>query len=217
MLKFFNTQWDELPITVLDVETTGKTPGLDRTVQVGVVRFERREVVGTVWSYINPGVPIPAEVTAIHGVTDKLVIGAPELEEYFTRPDVRRLVSDAQPCAYNAGFDQRFLPPLEGIDWDWPWIDPLVLVRKVDKWAPGKGRHKLQAACDRLGVALTEAHSAEADARAAGQLFYKLGRANFPKPYTMGRLLIWQRRQEAEQWGEHMTWRSTLPPMEEES
>lgn len=215
MLKFFNTQWDELPITVLDVETTGKTPGLDRTVQVGVVRFERREVVGSVWSYINPGVPIPSEVTAIHGVTDEHVAGAPDLAEYFTRPEVTRLISDAQPCAYNAGFDQRFLPPLDGIDWDWPWIDPLVLVRKVDRYVSGKGQKKLGPACTRYGVELTKAHDAAADAKAAGELLFKLGGEQFPKVYTLGELLTWQVKQQACEWARHMSWKSTLPPLKD--
>lgn len=37
MLKLFNTQWDEVPIVVVDTETTGKRPGLDRTVSFGFV------------------------------------------------------------------------------------------------------------------------------------------------------------------------------------
>lgn len=40
MLKYFNQQWDTVPVCVIDTETTGVQPGRDRTVQVGVVRFE---------------------------------------------------------------------------------------------------------------------------------------------------------------------------------
>lgn len=214
MLRFFNTQWDEVPAAWIDTETTGKRPGYDRTVQVGIVRFERGEPVGSVWSFIDPGMPIPAEATAVHGITDIAVQGAPTLAEYFAREDVKRILADAHYGAYNGNYDRHFVPPI-GEDWSDPWVDALTLVRKVDKWAPGKGRHKLEAACSRHGVALTEAHSAEADARAAGQLFYKLGRATFPKLYTMGRLLTWQRREEALQWGEHMNWRASLPPQEQ--
>jgi DNA polymerase III epsilon subunit-like protein len=215
MLRFFNTQWDEVPVCFLDTETTGTQPGRDRTVQVGIVRFERGEVVGSVSSFINPGIPIPEAATAIHGITDVAVQGAPTLGEYFERADVMRLLAEAQYGAYNQAFDRQFVPPI-GEDWAYPWVDPLPLVRKVDKFAPGKGRHRLEAACARHGVALTEAHSAEADARAAGQLFFKLGRATFPSVYTMGRLLTWQRREEAQQWAEHMAWRASLPPREEQ-
>lgn len=40
MLKYFNQQWDTVPVTIIDTETTGVQPGRDRTVQVGIVRFE---------------------------------------------------------------------------------------------------------------------------------------------------------------------------------
>lgn len=213
MIKFFNQQWDEVPLVVVDTETTGKQPGKDRTVQVGIVRFEMGLPVASVTSEINPGMPIPAEVTAIHGVNDEMVAGAPTLAEFFARPSTVEILSGAQPCAYHASFDKFFVPPFQE-DHSWPWADALSLVRKVDKWTPGKGRHRLEAACARHGVELTQAHNAGADALACGQLFYKLGRATFPKVYTMGRLLIWQRRQEAEQWADHVTWRANLPPQE---
>jgi DNA polymerase III subunit epsilon len=215
MLKFFNTQWDTVPVVVIDTETTGTHRGRDRTVQVGICRFENGIAVATRVSFIDPGIPIPAAATEIHGITDVAVAGMPTLESFLDEPETRAILADAQPCAFNADFDRAFVPAFQE-DTTWPWVDPLVLVRKVDKWAPGKGRHKLANTCARHGVELGNAHSADADAKAAGELLYKLGRATFPKIYTMGRLLIWQRRQEAEQWGEHMTWRANQPPLEEQ-
>lgn len=217
MLRYFNQQWDTVPITVLDVETTGKIPGRDRTVQVGICRFEAGQLVGSVWSYIDPGMPIPAEVTAFHGIGDDQVRGAPTLDEYFAREDVARLIRDAQPCAYNYGFDQRFLPPIDGVDWDWPWIDPLTLIRKVDRYVGGKGNQKLEAACARHGVELTKAHDASADAKAAGDLLFKLGREQLPRPYTLGQLLSWQVKAEALEWARFWNWRAGLPPREAQS
>lgn len=212
MLRFFNEQWDAVPTAFLDTETTGRFPGRDRTVQVGVVRFERGEVVGSVWSYIDPGIPIPAEATAVHGITDDMVRGAPKLDEYLEREDVQRLIRDAQPGGYNHGFDKRFLPPIGDVDWDWPWVDPLTLIRKVDRYVRGAGKQKLAAACERHGVTLLSAHSAAADAEAAGQLFYKIGRREFPERYTMGQLLSWQQRAEAAEWERFWSWRASAPP-----
>jgi DNA polymerase-3 subunit epsilon len=214
MLRYFNQQWDTVPLVVLDTETTGKYPGRDRTVQVGIVRFEHGVVVGSAWSYVDPGMPIPAEATAIHGITDQQVAGAPTLAEYFSQAEVVRLVTDAQPGGYNCGFDKRFLPPIGSVDWDWPWADSLTLIRKVDRYVGGKGNQKLAAACSRHGVELANAHDAAADAKAAGELLYKLGREQFPKPYTMGKLLSWQLRAEAAEWERFHIWRSGLPPRE---
>lgn len=214
MIKFFNTQWDEVPAAWIDTETTGVKPGKDRCVQIAVVRFEGGEPVGSVGDFVNPGIPIPEAATAIHGITDMAVSGAGPIEAFMARADVIALLAGAQPAAYNAPFDKHFVPPF-GDDWTWPWLDALSLVRKVDRFAKGKGRHRLEASCQRHGIDLIGAHDATADATAAGKLLYKLGRQEFPKVYSLGQALSWQRRSEAEEWARFMGWLSTQPPKEE--
>jgi DNA polymerase III epsilon subunit-like protein len=216
MLRFFNQQWDSVDTIWIDTETTGLRAGADRCVQVGLVRFQGGVAVASSCSYINPGFPIPAEATAIHKITDEMVGGAPTLAEYFTHPRTLELLRDAQPAAYNAPFDKWFVPPV-GEDLAWPWLDALSLVRDIDKYVKGKGRHRLENACQRHGVEHAKAHDAGADARAAGELFYKLGRRKFPKHYKLGDVLGWQRRVEAEEWHRFTTWLSTQPPQPEAS
>lgn len=212
MFKYFNAQWDSVPTAWIDTETTGVCPGTDRCVQVAVVRFEAGLPVGMAQDFINPGRPIPESATAIHGITDIAVKDAPTIEAFMARADVLALLEGAQPAAYNAPFDKHFVPPFG--DWTWPWLDALSLVRKVDRFASGKGRHKLEPTCKRHGIDLTDAHDAGADARAAGQLFYKLGRQTFPTHYTLGSVLGWQRRVEAEEWHRFMSWLANQPPKE---
>lgn len=216
LLARFLQPWLEVPTIWIDVETTGTRPGFDRCVQIGFVRLAAGELVGSFGSLINPGVPIPAEATAIHGITDEQVAGAPTIEEVFARPEVQALLEDAQPGAYNGPFDRHFVPPF-GEDWTWPWVDALSLVRKHDRFARGTGRHKLLAACEKHGIPLPSAHDAVSDAFAAGQLFYKLGRRFFPKGYTMGDVLGWQRRVEAHYWYQFNRWLSSRPPREEKT
>jgi DNA polymerase-3 subunit epsilon len=214
VIKFFNQQWDEVDTTWIDTETTGTKPGFDRCVQIAVVRFQAGEPVGSARDFINPGIPIPEAAAAIHGITDLAVKDAPAIHEFMARADVQALLKDSQPAAYNAPFDKHFVPPF-GDDWTWPWLDALSLVRKVDRFAKGAGRHKLEATCKRHGIELVGAHEASADATAAGRLFYKLGRQEFPRAYTLGAALTWQRRVEAEEWSRFMGWLSTQPPREE--
>lgn len=213
MIRFFNTLWSEVPTVWIDTETTGVKPGTDRCVQVAVVRFENGLPVGSAQSFVDPGVPIPEAATAIHGITDVAVKGAPSIEHFMARADVKALLESAQPAAYNAPFDRHFVPPF-GEDWTWPWLDALSLVRKVDRYEKGPGRHKLEATCKRHGIELTGAHDAGADAKAAGQLFYKLGLATFPDGYSLGSALGWQRRSEAEEWHRFNAWLSAQPPRE---
>ena len=213
MLKYFNLPWDSVPIVVLDTETTGLAVGKDKAVSVALVRFENGARVGSFSSFLNPGFPIPEAATAIHKITDAAVANAPSIADLFADARVTALLDGAQPAAYNGPFDRHFVPPF-GDDWTWPWLDALSLVRKVDRFAKGAGRHKLEATCRRHGIALDNAHDAEGDACAAGELLFKLGRETFPKDYTLGQALGWQRRAEAEEWFRFNEWLSRQPPRE---
>lgn len=213
MIKFFNALWTDVPLVVLDTETTGKQPGADRTVSFGLARFENGVFVGGLERLVNPGMPIPEEASGIHGITDEMVKDAPALHEAFFTKDVADLLEGAQPAAYNAAYDRHFIPPF-GERWDWPFLDVLMLIRKQDRFAKGTGRHKLAASCERHGIVLTAAHSAGADSRACGELLYKVGGETFPKGYTLGQALGFCRRAEVEEWFRFNEWLSRQPPRE---
>jgi DNA polymerase-3 subunit epsilon len=208
-LRLFNIPWEEAPIVVIDVETTGVTPGVDAAVQVALVRFEKRKVVGKFSTLVNPGRKIPKEATAIHGITDRKVKKETSIEAIFAFQSVRELLEGAQPAAYNAHFDQRFIPAGALEDWAWPWLDPLVAVRAVDKYERGQGRHKLEAACARRGIPIVGAHDAAVDAEATGRLLYHVF-SEVPAivDLSVGEALAWQRHAEAEQWVNFNTWRA---------
>lgn len=222
MLKFFDTLWSQVPTVWIDTETTGIRAGHDRAVQVGIVRFEGGKPVSFDHQLVNPGIPIPAEATAIHGIRDEDVAAMPPIEDVFAGQKVRELLAGAQPAAYNAPFDRHFVPPF-GEDWTWPWLDALSFVRIVDRFVKGKGRHRLEVTCARHGVTLERAHDAGADARAAGELFYKLAprieqmlhaENRLTRALTLGPLLRWQREQEAGEWFRFQEWLFRQPPRE---
>ena len=166
------------PIAVFDCETTGIGED-DVPVEVAIARFEDGEVVARWSSLVNPMRPIPADATAVHGITDEMVSSAPTL--WDLAPEMLRVSGGAWPCAYNAPFDRRMLHaqvsgkdcPL--FDPDVEWIDPLVIVRDVDRFVPGSGRHRLDIACARHGVQREgDAHRALSDALCAGHLLFRL-------------------------------------------
>ena len=72
-----------LPAVALDLETTGLDVANDRIVQVGAVAMRGPAVLGEprIDVRVDPGVPIPAASTRIHGITDPEVAGAPRLAE----------------------------------------------------------------------------------------------------------------------------------------
>lgn len=175
---------------VIDVETTGLnhtledgSPGPDRVVELAAVLFENGKPIETYVSRINPERPIPPEATAIHGVTDEIAATSPLFPEAWAK--VCELALRApMTIAYNAIFDRpciraevkRANLPAPPLSLRWPWIDPLPFVWKADRYVKGKGRHKLIAACERRGVKLERAHSADADAIAAGLLWCSMER-----------------------------------------
>jgi DNA polymerase III epsilon subunit-like protein len=217
MMEFFRLPWRDVPMVWIDTETTGTRPGIDRAVEVAFARFERGKLVGTFESRVFPDMQIQPEATAIHGITNEMVADMPRIHGVFCIPEARELFCDAQPAAYNAGFDRQMVPPFLQ-DWDWPWVDCLTIVRDVDRYAKGKERHKLEATCKRWGIELNHAHSAINDAIAAGQLFYKLverGKFNSRSGATLGDLLYAQRKIEADQWYRFHDWLSVQPPREE--
>jgi len=63
------------PLAVFDLETTGTTPHIDRIVEIAIVRILPDGRSETRSRRVNPGIPIPAAATAVHGIRDEDVAG----------------------------------------------------------------------------------------------------------------------------------------------
>lgn len=169
----FLAKWRDVPQVWVDFETTGLDPLKDAAVEVALVRFANGEKVGEFAWRVDPGRPIPADATEVHGISDSDVRGAPSIEDVFDSSEVADLIKSAQPCAYNAQFDRHFVPP--GVwDHEWPWLDAMVAYRALHPYAAGEGRYRLATACRESGMDEYTEHSALGDAEAAGQLFERL-------------------------------------------
>ena len=68
-------------IVCWDTETTGVDPVLDRLVSIGVVVLNPDGTRRRWETLLNPEMPIPPEVTAIHGITDEMVASAPKFKD----------------------------------------------------------------------------------------------------------------------------------------
>lgn len=220
-------RWVELPIVVMDVETCGLDPEKHGVVEFAAVRFEMGMPVKRFGTLVDPCMPIPAEASEIHGIKDEDVDGKPTLAQAII--EAAPLLVGAYPAAYNASFDRSFiLPALDDgpsvfpkaltFDPDWPWLDPLVMVRKFDSRVPGKGRHKLAASCERHGIPLNEAHRAQDDAEAAGRLMFKLVDENQAVGnLTISEMLRRQKMRAAEQEADFQKWLARQPKRDEDA
>ena len=85
----------------LDCESSGVDAYNDRIVQITLRRVDDDGSESEVFSsLVNPGIPIPADSTAIHGIHDEDVAEAPTFEQIHE--DVERLVDDAVLIGYNS-------------------------------------------------------------------------------------------------------------------
>lgn len=196
--------WPSLPIVVFDTETTGVGVG-DRIVEVGAVRFEPGASISAHFATrIDPGIPIPAEATAVHGIRDEDVAGKPSIEA--VAHELARVAEGALPCAYNASFDRRMLhAQITGTDCplfdpSFPgWLDPLVIAKRQDKTRFGKGAYTLAAVCQRWGIPFEgAAHSAYFDAVACGKLLFSMLSKGAVKPVPAEHMLRHTERMRAE-------------------
>lgn len=180
-------------LVALDLETTGLHPQLSEIVEIGAIAFDAAtgEVVAEHASLVNPGKPIPANVTAIHGITDTMVQDAPPVREAMTR-----LLAFLEPydtvLGHNVHFDLSFLlhrarQQRQPFPANWT-VDTVHLAR----WAfPGLVSYRLSALKDLFDLQ-SEAHRAIPDAIACAQLFClgiaELGRKGFAPVEITGRL-----------------------------
>ena len=98
---------DDAVFTFIDVETTGLSPRAARVCEVAAISFQGADRVGTLAELINPGLPIPAEVSRIHGITDAMVKDSPSFGE--VAPRLLALLENSVIVAHNSEFDLKFL------------------------------------------------------------------------------------------------------------
>lgn len=152
-----------------DTETTGIRPEKDRIVEIAAfdpLNNKRLELL------VNPGLSIPEEATAIHGITNEMVQGAPT----FAEAGQAFIDFCSGPCVLiahnNDNFDKHFLTH-EGKRHaltfpEWPMLDSLKWARK---YRPDLPRHSLQFLRQIYGVAENKAHRALDDVLVLHQVF----------------------------------------------
>ena len=96
------------PLVVFDVEATGLNKRTDRIVAIGLVRFEPIGTSEPISYLLHPGIPIPEEATAIHGISDDDVKDAPTFADMAEI--LERHFAGADLAGYNVlGYDIQIL------------------------------------------------------------------------------------------------------------
>jgi DNA polymerase-3 subunit epsilon len=153
------------PICFFDLETTGINIATDRIVEISILKvFPNGNKESHTWR-VNPEMKIPEVVTAIHGITDEMVLNEPTFKELANK--VYTLIKDCDLGGFNSN---RFDIPLlaeellrADIDFDMKKslsVDVQTIFHKMEK-------RTLEAAYKfYCNESLDNAHSAAADTNA---------------------------------------------------
>ncbi|MFE7012474.1 3'-5' exonuclease [Streptomyces sp. NPDC057651] len=184
------TCWYEGPLAAFDTETTGVDVESDRIVSAAIVVQDAAGSRPRVSRWlVNPGVPVPAGATEVHGLTDEHLQRngrwpAPVMEE------IARLLGEQAAAGrplvvMNAPFDLTLLDRelrrhrasalgryMESSSLC--VLDPRVLDKHLDRYR--KGRRTLTDLCAHYEVELEDAHDAAADAQASLDVVRAVGR-----------------------------------------
>lgn len=169
----------DVSFAVVDFETTGINPSIDRIVQLAAIVVNGEgEIVDEFDTVVKPESPDNYTHGAehIHGISESQVANGMPLSEALKK--LWDISSGNVFTAHNARFDIGFLhAESERIGLDYrveSHIDTLSLARKID--TEKSRRHSLEALCQHYGIEREKAHDAKADATATAELLMHLMR-----------------------------------------
>ena len=160
-------------VVVFDTETTGLAPSSDRIVEIAAIKYIDTEPIERFQTYINPGRPIPAEITNINHIDDTMVSNAPAIGQVL--PAFDDFVGDSILVAHNLTFDLKFIyySGSQVLNRKRKYIDTLEQAKRIIKKNEVTD-YTLESLCIFYGIPNAREHSAIADADAVGALFFSL-------------------------------------------
>lgn len=161
------------PITFIDLETTGTEVKEARIVEISACKIFPDGSQDKRTKIINPEIPIPAQTTAIHGISDSDVLGNPTFKQVAN--SLYLFLEDTDFCGFNLlSYD---LPLLYwefnrvGIKFDYSGRNILDLKKIYHEKFP---RDLSSAVREYLGVDHNSAHSASGDTLACIDLLDRM-------------------------------------------
>ncbi|MDS4042678.1 MAG: exonuclease domain-containing protein [Candidatus Competibacter sp.] len=170
-----HTPLNRLAYTVFDTETTGLNPSAgDEIISIGAVRIVNNRLLRNeiYEQLVDPKRPIAAISQTVHGISNEMLRGRPAIDEVL--PQFHAFSEDTVLVAHNAAFDMRFLQMKEestGIRFTQPVLDTLLLSEVLH---PNQESHALETIAERLGIKVTDRHTALGDALVTAEVFARM-------------------------------------------
>jgi DNA polymerase III subunit epsilon len=170
-LDFAAVEFGEIEFAVIDLETTGWSPGAAAITEVAAVRVRDGRRQGEFASLVNPGVPVPPGIEDLTGISDWMLAAAPKLPAVL--PGLLDFADGCVLVAHNAPFDVGFLRAACaecGLAWPrFTVLDTVMLARQL--MDPDEVPDcKLGTLAGFFRARTTPSHRALADARATADV-----------------------------------------------
>ncbi len=174
-LDELGTALPEVTFVVVDLETTGGSPAGAHITEIGAVKVRGGEVLGEFQTLVNPAEPIPAFISVLTGITDRMVADSPRIDSVL--PAFLEFARDTVLVAHNAPFDIGFLKAAAArTGHAWPRfqvVDTAHLARQLVTRDEAPNR-KLSTLAQLFGATTTPDHRALHDARATVDVLHAL-------------------------------------------
>ncbi|MBR3862750.1 MAG: PHP domain-containing protein, partial [Clostridia bacterium] len=147
---------------VFDIETTGLSNRTCGITEIGAVKVKNGEVLERYNTFVNPEMPIPAEVVELTGITDEMVKDARVIGEVL--PEFLNFVGDRLLIAHNADFDIGFIRVAaknNGLPFENAYLDTVALSRHLNT---DLKNHKLDTLAKYFNLGEFNHHRASDDA-----------------------------------------------------
>lgn len=157
--------WTDVTWVAFDIETSGKYPLNAEICEIAAVKWQGGELVDKFQSLVRISRPMPAEVIAIHNITDSMLENAPGKEQVI--PEFHRFIENSFLMAHHAPFDLGFVAfEFERLRLRLP-SNPVFCTSLLSrKLFPESENHRLQTLIKYFGLTAGQAHRALDDAKA---------------------------------------------------
>jgi DNA polymerase III subunit epsilon len=171
-LDDLGTPLDQVRFCVIDLETTGTSPHLCAITEIAASRYEGGVCTGTFATLVNPGVPIPPEITHLTGITQDMVGPAPTIDSLL--PTLIEFIRDDVVVGHNVRFDLGFINAALDVRGYARLtnrvVDTLRLARRLLR--DDSPNCKLGTLAEHLGLPNQPSHRALSDVRATADLLH---------------------------------------------
>ena len=165
-----------MEFAIVDIETTGGFGAKNKITEIAIIIHNGEVELERFSTLVDPQSFIPKNITALTGITNEMVKGAPPFYEVAKK--VWEMTENRTFVAHNVGFDYNIIRnEFKELGAKFQ-RKKLCTIRLAKKIFPGKSSYSLGVLCESLGIPLSNRHRALGDTEATSILFKMMFESN---------------------------------------